>query len=72
MRRQIDSKSDTCTESLGVDAASISVKVRAQYPGRSATLLFELPLLRGGGKKVQKSAEGIVAPFDRSEGPNMK
>ena len=38
MRRQISSKSDTCTESLGVDAAGISVKVRAHYPGRSATL----------------------------------
>ena len=38
MRRRISSKSDTCTESLGVDAAGISVKVRAHYPGRSATL----------------------------------
>jgi hypothetical protein len=24
------------------------------------------------GKKMQKSAEGIVVPFDRSEGPNVK
>ena len=28
--------------------------------------------LRGGGKKLQKSAEGIVARFDRSEGPKVK
>jgi len=38
MRRHISSKSNTCTESLYVDAAGISVKVRAHYPGRSATL----------------------------------
>jgi hypothetical protein len=31
-------KSDTCTESLYVDAAGISVKVRAHYPGRSVSL----------------------------------
>jgi len=24
------------------------------------------------GKKLQKSAEGIVGPFDRTEGPNVK
>ena len=71
MRRQTDSKSNTCTESLYVDAAGISVKVGAHYPGRSATL-HELPLLRGSGRKLQKSAEGIVVPFDRSEGPNVK
>jgi hypothetical protein len=72
MRRPISSKSNTCTESLYVDAAGISVKVSAHYPGRSATLLDELLSLRGEGKKLQKSAEGIVAPFDRSEGLNLK
>jgi alpha-D-ribose 1-methylphosphonate 5-triphosphate synthase subunit PhnH len=72
MRRRLSSKSDTCTESLYVDAADISVKVSAHYPGRSATLLTELPSLRGGGRKLQKSAEGIVVPFDRSEGPNVE
>jgi hypothetical protein len=35
MRRQISSKSDTCTEDMAVDAAGISVKVGAHYPGRS-------------------------------------
>ena len=38
MRRQITSKSNTCTESLGVYAAGISGKVSAQYPGRSVSL----------------------------------
>jgi len=38
MRRQISSKSDTCTEGMNVDAVGISVKVRAHYPGRSADL----------------------------------
>jgi hypothetical protein len=71
MRGQISSKSNTCTERLYVDAASISVKVRAYYPGRSATLL-ELLSLRSDGKKLQKSAEGIVSSVDRTEGPNMK
>ena len=36
MRRQIDSKSNTCTESVDVDVTDMSVKVSAQYPGRSA------------------------------------
>ncbi len=38
MRRQISSKSNTCTESTYVYAAGIGVKVRAHYPGRSANL----------------------------------
>jgi len=35
MRRQIDSKSCTCTEGVVVYAAGISGKVGAHYPGRS-------------------------------------
>jgi hypothetical protein len=35
MRRHISSKSDTCTEGVVVDAAGISGKVGAHYPGRS-------------------------------------
>ena len=35
MRRQIDSKSGTCTEGVAVDAAGISGKVGAHYPGIS-------------------------------------
>ncbi|MGD8449250.1 MAG: hypothetical protein PVJ45_05550 [Desulfobacterales bacterium] len=38
MRRRISSKSDTCTESMVVYAAGISVKVGAHYPGRSVNL----------------------------------
>ena len=60
MRRQISSKSGTCTESIDVDAAGISVKVSAQYPGRSRCLLAQLLLLRGSRKSDEKSAEGIV------------
>jgi len=40
-------------------------------PG-SLQLCHELRSLRGGRKELQKSAEGIVVPFDRSEGPNVK
>jgi hypothetical protein len=38
MRRRISSKSNTCTEGMGVYAAGISVKVGAHYPGRSVDL----------------------------------
>lgn len=38
MRRPISSKSHTCTEWYVVNEAGISVKVCAQYPGRSAIL----------------------------------
>jgi hypothetical protein len=38
MRRPLSSKSDTCTEGMDVDAAGISVKVGAHYPGRSVDL----------------------------------
>jgi hypothetical protein len=41
-------------------------------PGEVCNFAEELLTLRGGGKKLQKSAKGIVAPFDRSEGPNLK
>jgi len=38
MRRQLSLKSDTCTEDMDVDAAGISGKVGAHYPGRSVSL----------------------------------
>jgi len=41
-------------------------------PGEVCNFADELLSLRGGGMKLQKSAEGIVAPVDRSEGPNLK
>ena len=38
MRRQLTSKSNTCTEGMDVYAAGISVKVGVHYPGRSVGL----------------------------------
>ena len=38
MRKPISSRSNTCTEGMGVYAAGISVKVDAHYPGRSVDL----------------------------------
>jgi hypothetical protein len=38
MRRQLTSKSKTCTEGMDVYAAGISVKVGVHYPGRSVYL----------------------------------
>ena len=39
MRRQLSLKSDTCTESMDVDAVGISVKVGAHYPGRGDLMI---------------------------------
>ena len=41
-------------------------------PGEICNSAFELLSLRGDGMELQKSAEGIVSSFDRTEGPNMK
>jgi len=41
-------------------------------PGEVCNFAEEQLTLRGGGIKLQKSAEGIVVPFDRSKGPNLK
>jgi hypothetical protein len=60
VRRHISSKPDSCTEPGYVDAAGISVKVGAHYPGRSADLPIWLPSSRDDGMGWQKSAEGIV------------
>ena len=38
MRRQISSKSHTCTEGVHVYVAGISAKADAHYPGRSVGL----------------------------------
>jgi hypothetical protein len=53
MRRHISSKSDTCTEGMNVDAAGISVKVDAHYPGRSA----DLPCATAAERRRDGSAE---------------
>ena len=46
-------------------------KVGAQYPGRSASLLWLLSS-RDGGMSMQKSAEGIVVAAHSDEGPNLE
>ena len=71
MRRQVSSKSDTCTESLYVDAAGISVKVGAHYPGRSATLPGATVAERQR-EEVAEVSRGHSSFFDRSEGLNLK
>jgi len=86
MRRQIPSKSSSCTEHADVDAAGISVKAGAHYPGRSVgVLIVELQSPRGDWKRQQKSAEAIlgtstvactpkcgVTARRRAEGPNVR
>jgi hypothetical protein len=73
MRRHISLKSHTCPESRGVYVAVMSGEVSALYPGRSGCLLQEeLPAPRGGGKGIQKSAEGIVGAAPGSEGPKRE
>jgi hypothetical protein len=60
VRRQISSKPNTCTESAGVNAAGISVKVaRLTLGGLPACHV--LLASREAGKGWQKSAEAIVA-----------
>ena len=61
MRRQRSSKSNTCTEGMDVDAAGISAKVGAHYPGRSVDLPWATSIVRCR-EGSQKSAEGIVGP----------
>ena len=60
-----DAKSNTCTERSDVDAAGISVKVGAHYPGRSAGLPWATGI-EGDGTGWQKSAEGIVCAEQRA------
>ncbi len=71
MRGPLSSKSDTCTESVAVDAAGISVKVDAHYPGRSV----DLPSATAAERRRDGSAEvsrGHSRSIDRTEGPNVK
>ena len=70
MRGLINSKSDTCTESMEVYAAGINAKAGAPYPGRSAGLfLIEgLSSPRGDEKGWQKSAEAIVGASTAPKG----
>ena len=70
VRRQIPLKPDTCTESVDVYAAGISVKVARITLGDLLVCLVLLSL-RDGGMNQQKSADGIVGSSDRAEGLNV-
>ena len=59
------SKPGTCTESINVIEADISVKVSAHYPGRSLNLSKGLSSSGDGEKDLKKSAEPIVVTFDK-------
>ena len=73
MRRHRTLKSKTCTEGVVVDAACISVKVSAHYPGRSlAQSACGQVLWQRRANEGEKSAEIIVVRFrsrtkDRTE-----
>ena len=70
MRRHVSSKPHTCTGGADVDAAGISVKVHAHYPGRSvvAPCATEAERSRDGTAEVSR---GHSRFFDRTEGPNV-
>ena len=57
VRRPISSKPDTCTERCDVDPTGLSVKVGAQYPGRSVDLpcAIDLARCREGSPEVSRS-----------------
>jgi hypothetical protein len=67
MRRQISSKSHTCTEGADVYAAGISVKVGAHYPGRSAAC----PCATGVERRREGSAE-VSRGHSRSLRPDRR
>ena len=74
MRRPLSSKSGTCTEGAHVDAAGISAKVGAHYPGRSANLPPGRKVATETGRWKDGRAEvsrGHSRLTDRVEGPNM-
>ena len=71
MRSRISSKSYICTEGACVDAAGISVKVNASYPGRSV----RLPCASVAERRREERAEvsrGHSRSCDRTEGPNLQ
>ena len=69
MRRQISSKSNTCTEGVVVDAAGISVKVGVHYPWRSVNLLRATGIVRcrDGLAEVSRRHSRLSRPSRRPE-----
>ena len=72
MRRRLHSKSDTCPESFGCRCGGHKREGESALPGEVCNFAVRLLSSRGEGMKLQKSAEGIVGSFDRTEGLNMK
>ena len=70
MRRQIFLKSGTCMESMDVNAAGISVKVGAHYPGRSVGLPRATVIVRWRDEPAEVSRRHNRLTR-RVEGPNM-
>jgi hypothetical protein len=70
MRRPLSSKSKLCTEGVDVNAAGISVKAGASYPGRSASMSERTT---AAGKRLEVRAEVSRShsnPKIRGEGLN--
>jgi hypothetical protein len=72
MRRLLSSKSHTCTEGTDVDAAGISGKVAAHYPGRSVGLPARAGAVVRRREGPAEVSRGHSRSFDRTEGPNVK
>jgi hypothetical protein len=70
MRRPIDSKSDTCTESRDVDAAGISGKVDAPIPGEICRLGTVPAIVERRSDEPAEVSRGHSSSGDRNEGPN--
>ena len=70
MRRQISSKPEPYPESMDVDAAGISVKVNAHYPGRSVGLPRATAVVRRW-EGLAEVSRGHSRFIDRTEGPNV-
>ena len=69
-RSQLSSKPSICTGGMAVDAAGISVKVGAHYPGRSVRLLCATGVMRRRDGRAEVS-RGHSRSADRTEGLNM-
>ena len=69
MRRQVSLKSNTCAENMVVNAAGISVKVGAHYPGRSANLprATDIARCRDGLGEVSRRHSRLIRPSRRPE-----
>lgn len=73
MRGLLNSKSETCTESMEVDAAGINAKASAHYPGISVSLsLIRTTDVERHREGLAEVSRGHSRHIDRAEGPNVK